>query len=75
MGSDGTLFLSVAEFDGPRDIPSLLKRALGEPGQVFIGVTLSKKETVAAVAGVENAYAEVAAYAAGRRQARRKGRR
>jgi hypothetical protein len=71
LAPDGTVFVGLAQFGGASP-EELLRRALEEDGEVFVGVALSAKERSRAALRVDNAAAEAAAYVIGKRQRRRR---
>lgn len=72
---DGRVLLNVAALDGPLHPETLLKRALSEPGAVFVGIELSSTEVAAAMYWAKGLWNEPAAHLAGARQKRIRRRR
>ena len=72
LAPDGTVFVGLAQFGDGESLEELLRRALEEDGEVFVGVALSAKERSRAALRVDNAAAEAAAYVIGKRQRRRR---
>jgi len=75
LTSEGYLIVNLACFEDNRDVAFLLQRALAQPGEVFIGVTINATEVSAVLSRLDNAAAEAAAAiaAAAARQRRRRG--
>ena len=71
LTSDGTVLVNLAHFDGPRSPAALLRRALAQKGQVFIGVQLTEQEVDDVLERLRHGSAEAVAYVVGARQGRR----
>jgi len=70
---DGTMLVNLAEFGGKKLSPeALLRAALEQPGALFIGVSLTVRETEETLQRIDNAGVEAAAYVIGARQRRRR---
>ena len=68
--SDGAMFLNVAHF-GTRIAPQeLLRWALLQPGELFVGVKMSKGEVVRVLQWSADIHTEALAFVVGRRQRR-----
>jgi hypothetical protein len=52
VSTDGTVFMNVAPFDEDHDAAALLKVALEQPGELFVGVSLSRYEIGKLLRGV-----------------------
>jgi hypothetical protein len=66
---DGTVFVSAAQFfRAPRDPRELLRLALRQKGDLFIGIAMNEHETDETLMRLDNAAAEAAAYVIGDRQ-------
>jgi hypothetical protein len=70
---DGTILVNAAQFTRKKDPKKLLRLALEEEGDVFIGVALNEVEQGLALMRLDNAAAEAAAKVVGERQRRRRG--
>lgn len=68
LASNGTVIVNLATFDIGRTPASLLRAALAEPGQLFVGVELSTREAKRLVDHVQFSVTEGAAFTVGRRQ-------
>lgn len=75
LASNGRVLLNLAALDGPLHPEALLKRALREPGGIFVGVELSSTEVAAAMHWAKGLWNEPAAHLAGLRQKRQRRRR
>jgi hypothetical protein len=69
---DGTVLISVAQFTRKKSPKKLLRLALAEDGDVFIGVAMNEVEAGLTLMRLENAAAEAAAKVVGERQRRRR---
>jgi hypothetical protein len=70
---DGTMLVSAAQFfHESKDPQELLRLALAEEGELFIGVALNENETGLTLMGLDNDAAEAAAKIIGERQRRRR---
>jgi hypothetical protein len=70
---DGTILVSAAQFfRQSKDPQELLRLALAEEGEVFIGVALTENETGLTLMRLDNDAAEAAAKVIGERQRRRR---
>ena len=69
---DGTVLVSVAEFTREKNPQELLRMALEEEGDLFIGVAMNEHETKGTLMRLDNAGVEAAAYVIGARQRRRR---
>lgn len=52
VSTDGTVFVNVTPFDEDLDAAALVKLALAQRGELFIGVSLSTREVRRLVRGV-----------------------
>jgi hypothetical protein len=70
---DGTMLVSAAQFfRESKDPQELLRLALAEEGEVFIGVAMNEVETNLTLMRLDNDAAEAAARIIGERQRRRR---
>jgi len=69
---DGSLLLNVAHVASEQEPASLLRRALDEGSELFIGVQLSKREAAHALRLLDDRAAEGACVIVGHRQRRRR---
>jgi hypothetical protein len=70
---DGTILVSAAQFfHDSKDPQELLRLALAEEGEVFIGVAMNEVETNLTLMRLDNDAAEAAAKIIGERQRRRR---
>jgi hypothetical protein len=69
---DGTILVSVAQFTRKKNPKKLLRLALAEEGDLFIGVAMDEVETGLTLMRLDNAAAEAAAKVVGERQRRRR---
>jgi len=65
---DGTVLVSIAEFTRKKNPKELLRIALAEKGDLFIGVAINARETNQVVMRLDNAAAEAAGGVVGDRQ-------
>lgn len=70
---DGDVLINGACFDGSNAMSAVVQRALDQPGRVFVGVVLTKREVAEALGWLTEAATEGTGYIIGRRQ-RRSGR-
>jgi len=71
---DGTMLVSLAQFERTRMSPEALPRAaLEQSGAFFIGVALTSREAEQTLRRINNAAAEAAGFVVARRQRRRRG--
>jgi hypothetical protein len=70
VSSDGTVLLNVAHFDDAVGLERMLKMAMGQRGEVFIGVALSPKEKGTLLRSVELVLPNATGPIVGRRQCR-----
>ncbi len=70
--TDGTMLVSVAHLTGAHDPAQLLKLALEDTGEAFIGVAVTARDARKVLARLDNAGAEAAAGIAAARQRRRR---
>jgi hypothetical protein len=69
---DGTVLVSAAGFfRGTKNARELLRLALRQEGDLFIGIAMNDVETSGALMRLDNAGVEAAAYVIGARQKRR----
>jgi hypothetical protein len=69
---DGTVLVSVAQFTRKKNPKKLLRLALAEEGDLFIGVAMNEVETGLTAMRLDNAAAEAAAKVIRERQRRRR---
>jgi hypothetical protein len=69
---DGTVLVSVAQFTRKKNPKKLLRVALVEEGDLFIGVAMNDVEASLTAMRLDNAGAEAAAKVVGERQRRRR---
>jgi hypothetical protein len=69
---DGTVLVSVAHFTRKKNPKQLLRLALEEEGDLFIGVAMNELEQGLTVMRLDNDAAEAAAKVVGERQRRRR---
>jgi hypothetical protein len=72
VSTDGAVFLNVAHLDEGLDASALIKLALVQPGELFVGVSLSPHEVRALVRGVGLILPNVTGPIVGRRLRSRK---
>jgi hypothetical protein len=66
---DGTVLISAAQFFRGSKVPGeLLRLALQQEGDLFIGIAMNEHETDDTLVRLDNAAAEAAAYVIGARQ-------
>jgi hypothetical protein len=65
---DGTVLVSIAEFTRKKNPKELLRIALAEKGDLFIGVAINEREANHVAMRLDNAAAEVAGRVFGDRQ-------
>jgi hypothetical protein len=65
---DGTILVNAAQFTRKKDPKKLLRLALQEDGDVFIGVAMTENETGLTLMRLDNDAAEAAAKVVGERQ-------
>lgn len=70
---DGTVLVSIAQFTRKKNPKKLLRLALAEEGDLFIGVALNEVEQGLTLMRLDNDAAEAAAKVVGERQRRRRG--
>ena len=68
IGADGTILVNAPLFDEVETPEEILQRALEEPGQVFIGITLDYQDLDLVTPRVASASREASAFVIGRRQ-------
>jgi hypothetical protein len=68
---DGRLLVSVAHFDGKKNPDELIRRALEQRGDYFIGVAMNEYEMNETLRRLDDAAAEAVAHVIGRRQGHR----
>jgi hypothetical protein len=68
---DGSMLVSVAEFTREKNPQELLRIALEEAGDLFIGVAMNEHEMNGTLMRLDNAGVEAAAYVIGARQSPR----
>jgi hypothetical protein len=69
---DGTILVSIAQFTRQKNPKKLLRLALEEEGDVFIGVAMNENEVGLTLMRLDNDAAEAAAKVVGERQRRRR---
>jgi hypothetical protein len=69
---DGTVLVSVAQFTRKKNPKKLLRLALAEEGDLFIGVAMNELETGLTLMRLDNDAAEAAAKVVGERHRRRR---
>lgn len=70
VASDGTLLLNVAHVGRHMRPEQLLRWALGQPGEVFIGVRMTKGEASRVLQWSSDIHTEAVAFVVGKRQRR-----
>lgn len=73
LTSDGDVLINLATIAYSTDFETIVRAAKRERGALFVGVILSPREKVFALARLDNAADETAARIVGRRQHRRLG--
>ena len=66
--SDGTLLLNVAHFARGMKHQELLRVALSQPGELFVGVRMTRAEAARVLNWSADIHAEAVAYIVGKRQ-------
>jgi len=67
VGSDGTVFVNMTQYEGVQDPQRLLEMALADAGELFIGVSLDSLELEDVLERLSHGTAEAAAYVLGAR--------
>jgi len=70
VASNGTLLLNVAHFARRVKPEELLKLALAQPGELFIGVRMSSREATYIIGWCKDIHEEAIAHVVGKRQRR-----
>jgi hypothetical protein len=71
VSTDGTVFVNVAPFEEGLDAAALVKLALVQPGELFVGVSLSRYEVRKLMRGVGLVLPNVTGPIVGRRLRRK----
>jgi hypothetical protein len=67
LASDGSLLVNLAHLHNTQDPAGLLRVAVGHGGALFLGVTLTRRESRDVARWVEDSTAEATAHLGGRR--------